>query len=237
MTVSPDLHRRYRLHGAQTRFGFAVRISFGSLWHRSQSEEPAVRQAVVLSRHARSASLIPSQRFGVEDCLAALRSRWNLHVASVRAGPGMPARTTWPRAGRSVVSVRSRHPFTRILYWATLALLIVAAVSVCARDYIDDHATERLLLAIHEWSGLTVLVVIALRLIWRMYAALWHHYMRRDDVLRPTQLFRRRRRRKKVARCVFPRHVLVESECLLCSRQRAGLTQPSDQHDRVPAKT
>ncbi len=75
------------------------------------------------------------------------------------------------RASRKPVSARQHHPFTRILHWTTFALLIVAAVSVCAREFIEGPATRRLLLAIHEWSGLTVLALIALRLAWRAYAS------------------------------------------------------------------
>jgi len=49
-------------------------------------------------------------------------------------------------------------------------LLIVAAGSVCAREFIEGPATRQLLLAIHEWTGLTVLALIVPRLVWRAYA-------------------------------------------------------------------
>jgi len=49
-------------------------------------------------------------------------------------------------------------------------LLIVAAGSVCAREFIEGPATRQLLLAIHEWTGLTVLALLLPRLAWRVYA-------------------------------------------------------------------
>lgn len=192
------------------------------------------------------------------------------------------------------MSTRLHHPFTRILHWTMFALLIVAVGTICAREYVDDRATNQLLLAIHEWSGLTVLVMTLLRLVWRVYAsvgrlhaaaprrarilaaighyalytttlilpilgwltsnaynqqlrlfgvlplptliardrelgyalqdwhvdaawlllalvlghvacALWHHYIRRDDVLRSMQPLGRRRRRRKEVRFIYPR--------------------------------
>ena len=41
-------------------------------------------------------------------------------------------------------------------------MLIVAAGTVCARESIEGQATRQLLLAIHEWTGLTVLALIAI---------------------------------------------------------------------------
>jgi len=74
------------------------------------------------------------------------------------------------RASRKRVSPRQHHPFTRILHWTTFALLIAATVSICVREFIEGQATRRLLLALHESTGLIVLALIALRLAWRAYA-------------------------------------------------------------------
>jgi cytochrome b561 len=49
-------------------------------------------------------------------------------------------------------------------------MLIVAAVTVCARELVDDQTTRGMLLAIHEWTGVAVLGLIVLRLAWRAYA-------------------------------------------------------------------
>ena len=75
-----------------------------------------------------------------------------------------------PCPSRDRVPAPRHHPFTRILHWATFAMLIVAAVTVCAREFIEDQTARRMLLAIHEWTGLTVLALIVLRLAWRAYA-------------------------------------------------------------------
>jgi len=243
-------------------------------------------------------------------------ARWNLRTGSIRTrGP--------LRADRTPVPVRWHHPVTRSLHWATFASLMVAAVAACSREFVVDRATNQLLLAMHEWSGLAVLAVIVLHLAWRAcgcvgrrraamprgarihamlghgvlytmtlilpvlgwltanaynqrpvlfgllplptlierdrelgYAlqdwhidaawlllalllghvtvALWHHYIRRDNVPRSMQPYRRQRRRNK-ARCIFPRRVcMTGSECFLCSRQRPGPTETPDQRARVP---
>jgi hypothetical protein len=61
---------------------------------------------------------------------------------------------------RSVDSRREPASFRQESAATTFALLIVAAGTVCAREYIDDYATNRLLLAMHEWTGLTLLAMI-----------------------------------------------------------------------------
>jgi cytochrome b561 len=120
----------------------------------------------------RNAALITTKRTNVVVHPACLPSRGNLRAGSIRSS-GEHRIVTYvapSRASRKSVSARQHHPFTRILHWTTFALLIVAAGSVCAREFIEGPATRQLLLAIHEWTGLTVLALIAPRLAWRAYA-------------------------------------------------------------------
>jgi cytochrome b561 len=96
----------------------------------------------------------------------------NLRPNSIRLSGehGIVAPATLSRTSRDRAKARRHHPFTRILHWTTFAVLIVAAVTVCTREFSEDQTTRRMLLAIHEWSGLTVLALIVLRLAWRAYA-------------------------------------------------------------------
>jgi cytochrome b561 len=115
-----------------------------------------------------NAALTNSQRSRIQVSFARLRANSirtsGEHRLVMRVAPA--------RAGRKPVSAQRHHPFTRLLHWTTFALLIVAAGTVCAREYVDDQAARQLLLAIHEWAGLTVLALIAPRLAWRVYASI-----------------------------------------------------------------
>jgi cytochrome b561 len=116
-----------------------------------------------------NAALSTTQRSNIRASFARLRANSirssGEHRLVMRAAPA--------RVGRKPVSAQHHHhPFTRILHWTTFALLIVAAGSVSAREFIDDQAARQLLLAIHEWSGLTVLTLIVPRLAWRVYASI-----------------------------------------------------------------
>ena len=115
-------------------------------------------------------SLATTRRTTVDARFARLPS--NLRPNSIRCSGEhrLVTPAALPCTSRDRVPARRHHPFTRILHWTTLALLIVAAVSVCAREFIEDQTTRRMLLAIHEWSGLAVLALIVLRLAWRAYA-------------------------------------------------------------------
>ena len=91
-------------------------------------------------------------------------------VAKPAAGelPAAAAQTTVPG---SVRDPRPRHHgLTRFLHWTTAVLLIGAMASVLARDYLDDRSTKALLLSIHQSTGLTLLALTAVRLLWRAYA-------------------------------------------------------------------
>jgi cytochrome b561 len=113
-----------------------------------------------------NAALTTTQRFNIQVHFARLRANSirssGEHRLVMRAVPA--------RVGRKPASAQQHHPFTRILHWTTFALLIAAAGSACAREFIDDQAARQLLLAIHEWAGLTVLALIVPRLAWRVYA-------------------------------------------------------------------
>ena len=115
-----------------------------------------------------NAALSTTQRSNIRVSFARLRANSTRssgeHRLVMRAVPA--------RVGRRPVSAQQHHPFTRFLHWATFAFLIVAAGAVCAREYIDDQAARQLLLAIHEWTGLTVLALIVPRLAWRVYASI-----------------------------------------------------------------
>lgn len=260
---------------------------------RTYPEDTAIRQLSTHAGHGHKAAPTAAPRSSIDTLFTRLRWHWNLRAGSIRSSAehGFVARAVRSWASRNPVSVRLHHPFTRILHWATFALLIVAAGTVCAREYIEDYATNQLLLAIHECSGLMVLALIVLRLAWRACAgvgqlhataprrgrifaalghyalytttltlpilgwltsnaynqrlrlfgllplptliardrelgyalqdrhvdaawlllalvlghvacALWHHYVRRDDVLRSMQPYGRRRRRKREVRFI-----------------------------------
>jgi cytochrome b561 len=122
--------------------------------------------------YSHNAALTNTQRSRIEACFARLPLHSNLRASSTRSSGrhGLVVRVAPPRASRKPVSARLHHPFTRILHWTTFALLIVAAGSVCAREFIDAQAARQLLLAIHEWTGLIVLALLVTRLCWRAYA-------------------------------------------------------------------
>ena len=119
----------------------------------------------------RNPSLATTRRTIIDARFAKLPS--NLRPNSIRCS-GEHRLVTQPAAlpctSRDRAPAQRHHPFTRMLHWTTFALLIVAAVSVCAREFIEDQTTRGMLLAIHEWTGLTVLALIVLRLAWRAYA-------------------------------------------------------------------
>jgi cytochrome b561 len=128
----------------------------------------------VHTSYNRNPALITTKRTNVVVHPACLPPRRDPRASSIRSSgehrivtPVAPSHSS-----RKPVSARQHRPVTRILHWATFALLIVAAGSVCTREFIEGPATRRLLLAIHEWTGLTVLALIALRLAWRAYASI-----------------------------------------------------------------
>jgi len=112
-------------------------------------------------------ALTTTQRSNIAVRFARLRANSSRssgeHRLVIRAAPA--------RVTRKPVPARRHHPFTRLLHWTTFVLLIAAAGSVCAREFIDGQATRQLLLAIHEWTGLSVLALMAPRLTWRVYAS------------------------------------------------------------------
>lgn len=118
----------------------------------------------------RNPSQATTRRTTVDARFAKLPS--NLRPNSIRSSGEhrLVTPAALPCTSRDRVPAPRHHPFTRILHWTTFVALIVAAVTVCARDFIDDPTTRRVLLAIHEWTGLTVLALIVLRLAWRAYA-------------------------------------------------------------------
>jgi cytochrome b561 len=120
----------------------------------------------------RNAAQITTKRTNVVAHPACPPPRGNLGASPIRSSGEHRIVTHVAPSGasRKPVSARQHHPFTRILHWTTFALLIAAAVTVCAREFIGDQTTRRMLLAIHEWTGLTVLALIVLRLAWRAYA-------------------------------------------------------------------
>jgi len=125
-----------------------------------------MREHNVHTSYDHNAALTTSQRSRIQVSFARLRASSirtsGEHRLVMRAAPA--------RAVRKPVSAQRHHPFTRFLHWTTFALLIVAAASVCAREFIEYQAARQLLLAIHEWTGLAVPALILPRLAWRLYA-------------------------------------------------------------------
>jgi cytochrome b561 len=118
----------------------------------------------------RNPSQATTRRTTVDARFAKLPS--NLRPNSIRSS-GEHRLTTpaaLPCTNRDRAPAARHHPFTRLLHWTTFAVLIVATVTVFAREFIEDHAARRMLLSIHEWTGLSVLALIVLRLAWRAYA-------------------------------------------------------------------
>jgi len=126
-----------------------------------------MREQSIHTSYDHSVALTTTQRSNIAVHFARLRANSirssGEHRLVVRAAPA--------RVTRKPVPARRHHPITRFLHWMTFVLLIVAAVSVCAREFIDGQATRQLLLAIHEWTGLAVLAFMAPRLAWRVYAS------------------------------------------------------------------
>jgi len=129
-----------------------------------------MRELNIQASNNRNPSQATTRRTTIDARFARLAS--NLRPDSIRSSGehGLVPPAALPRTNRNRVPARRHHPFTRMLHWTTFALLIVAAVTVCAREFIGDQTTRRMLLAIHEWAGLTVLALIVLRLAWRAYA-------------------------------------------------------------------
>jgi cytochrome b561 len=125
-----------------------------------------MREHNVHTSYDHHAALTTTQRSNIRVSFSRLRDNSirssGEHRLVMRAAPA--------RVGRMPVSAQQHHRLTRVLHWTTFGLLISAAGSACARDFIDDQATRQLLLAIHEWAGLTVLALIVPRLAWRVYA-------------------------------------------------------------------
>ena len=118
-------------------------------------------------------ALTTTQRTNIKVRVTSLPPRWNLRANSIRTSGehGLVIRAAPVPVSRKPASARKHHPFTRFLHWTTFALLIAATGSVCAREFIEGQVTRQLLLAIHEWTGLTVLALMVPRLAWRVYAS------------------------------------------------------------------
>ncbi|HZX90331.1 MAG TPA: cytochrome b [Rudaea sp.] len=125
-----------------------------------------MREHSIPTSYDHVAALTTSQRSRIQMNFARLRANSirtsGEHRLVMRAAPA--------RLSRKSVSGRQHRSFTRFLHWTTFALLILAAASVGARELIEGQATRQLLLAIHEWTGLTVLALLLPRLAWRVYA-------------------------------------------------------------------
>ena len=131
-----------------------------------------MREHNIHTSYDHNAALTTTQRSKIQVSFARLRANSirssGEHRLVIRAAPA--------RVTRKPVSARRHHPFTRFLHWTTFVLLIAAAGSVFAREFIDGQATRQLLLAIHEWTGLAVLALMLPRLAWRVYASVgWLH--------------------------------------------------------------
>jgi cytochrome b561 len=137
---------------------------------QSNPEDPAMRELNIQATCNRNPSQATTRRTTIDARFARLPSTLRANSTRSSGEHGLVTSAALSRASRDRVPARRHHPFTRMLHWTTFALLIVAAVAVCAREFIGDQTTRRMLLAIHEWSGLTVLALIVLRLAWRAYA-------------------------------------------------------------------
>jgi len=126
-----------------------------------------MREHNVHTSYDHNAALTTSQRSRIQVSFARLRASSirtsGEHRLVMRAAPA--------RACRKTVSAPRHHPVTRFLHWTTFALLIVAAGTVCAREFIEYQPARQWLLSIHEWTGLAMLALILLRLAWRVYAS------------------------------------------------------------------
>jgi cytochrome b561 len=122
------------------------------------------------SYNNRCPSAATTRRTAVDARFANLPSTFRHNPTRTSGEHALVTSAALSRSCRDRVPAARHHPFTRILHWTTFAVLIVAAVSVCARQFIEDQTARRMLLAIHEWTGLAVLVLIVLRLAWRVYA-------------------------------------------------------------------
>jgi len=133
----------------------------------SNPEDPVMREQCIHTSYDHCAALTTTQRSNIAVHFARLRANpirsSGEHRLAIRAAPA--------RVTRKPVPARRHHPFTRLLHWATFVLLLVAAGSVCAREFINGQPTRQLLLAIHEWTGLAVLALMLPRLAWRVYAS------------------------------------------------------------------
>lgn len=133
-------------------------------------EDPSMRELNIQASCNRNPSQATTRRTTVDARFARLPS--NLRPNSIRSSGEhrLVTPASLPCTSRDRVLATRHHPFTRLLHWTTFAMLIVAAISVCAREFIENQAARQMLLAIHEWTGLTVLALIVLRLAWRAYA-------------------------------------------------------------------
>jgi cytochrome b561 len=126
-----------------------------------------MREHRIPTSYDHSAALTTTQRSNIAVHFARLRANSirssGEHRLVIRAAPA--------RVTRKPVSARRHHPFTRFLHWTMFVLLIVAAGSVCAREFTDGQATRQLLLELHEWTGLVALALMLPRLAWRVYAS------------------------------------------------------------------
>jgi cytochrome b561 len=66
--------------------------------------------------------------------------------------------------------LRLHKPLTRMLHWSVFILVLIAAGSIITRAYIDSSMERKLLLTIHQSTGLAILGLTLVRLAWRHIA-------------------------------------------------------------------
>ena len=112
-----------------------------------------MRELNIQASNNRNPSQTTTRRTTIDARFARLAS--NLRHDLIRSSDehGLVTPAALPRTSRDRVPAQQHHPFTRILHWTTFALLIVAAVTVCAREFIGDQTTRRMLLAITSGPG------------------------------------------------------------------------------------
>lgn len=56
---------------------------------------------------------------------------------------------------------------TRLLHWATAALIALATGAIVLRSYVETSANRKALLGLHQSAGMLILTLTLMRLIWR----------------------------------------------------------------------
>lgn len=129
-----------------------------------------MRELNIQASYKYNPSQATTRRTAVDPRFAKLPSNLRSHSFRNSGEHRLVTPAALPCTSRDRVPAPRHHPFTRLLHWTTFAALIVAAASVGAREFIEDQTARRMLLSMHEWTGLTVLALIVLRLAWRAYA-------------------------------------------------------------------